>query len=124
MVLLLMDSTSTARQMAFPGEDWEVATPESQDINSLRLTAGIDSLGKDFSVSGKSLAIVRNGRMIWQSPEIGSPHPVRSVTKSFTSSALGLLIDDGAVSLDTKVASILPALAAEYPDVTLSTWRR
>ena len=42
---------------------------------------------------------------------------MRSVTKSFTSTALGLLIDDGAVTLDTKVASILPALAAEYFDV-------
>lgn len=117
VLLLLIDSTGLAGQMAFPGEDWELATPESEGINSLRLAAAIDSLGKDFNLSRRSLAIVRNGRMVWQSPAIESLYPVRSVTKSFTSTALGLLIDDGAVTLDTKVASILPALTAEYPDV-------
>ena len=68
-LLLLMTGTGHAGQMAFPGEHWDVASPESQGINSLRLTAAIDSLGKDFNLSGRSLAIVRNGRMVWQSPQ-------------------------------------------------------
>jgi hypothetical protein len=40
-------------------------------------------------------------------------------TKSFTSTGLGLLIADGAVSLETKAAELEPTLRELYPDVTL-----
>ncbi len=42
-----------------------------------------------------------------------------SVTKSFTSSVLGLLIEDGVASLETPAADYFPALADRYSDVTL-----
>lgn len=116
-LMLIFWHDAAAQQMVFPGSEWEVATPESQEVNALRLSAAIDSLRKDFDASNRALAIVRNGRMIWQSPAIESPHSVRSVTKSFTSTALGLLIDDGIVSLDAKVASVLPDLMTQYPDM-------
>ncbi len=63
--------------------------------------------------------ITRNGRMIWGGPESHNAHHTWSMTKSFASTALGLMIDDGAVTLDTLVRDYVPAMSAEYPDVTL-----
>lgn len=42
-----------------------------------------------------------------------------SVTKSFTSNALGLLVADNRVTLGTRVAELEPALETLYPKVTL-----
>ena len=46
-------------------------------------------------------------------------HGIWSCTKSFTSTVLGLLVDDKKCSLDTKAATIVPELKTLYPDVTL-----
>jgi CubicO group peptidase (beta-lactamase class C family) len=46
-------------------------------------------------------------------------HGVWSLTKSFTSTTLGLLIDDGKAKLDTLAKDYVPSMAAAYPDLTL-----
>jgi CubicO group peptidase (beta-lactamase class C family) len=63
--------------------------------------------------------IVRHGRMILKGVDIDRVHGVWSVTKSFTGTALGLLIDDGKATLDTRAAALVPELAAHYPNATL-----
>jgi len=63
--------------------------------------------------------IVRNGWAIWQGPECDRDFPIFSATKSFTSTMLGLLIDDGRVTLDTFAQKFEPVLAEQYPNVTL-----
>jgi CubicO group peptidase (beta-lactamase class C family) len=62
---------------------------------------------------------VRNGYLVWQGDRIDRVHGVWSCTKSFTSTILGLLIDDGKCALDAPAARFVPALAADYPAVTL-----
>jgi CubicO group peptidase (beta-lactamase class C family) len=57
--------------------------------------------------------------MIWEGPDIDDTHIVFSITKSITSTVLGLLVDDGKAMLDTLAMEHLPALAADYPNVTL-----
>jgi CubicO group peptidase (beta-lactamase class C family) len=57
--------------------------------------------------------------MIWKGDNIDHVHGVWSCTKSFTSTVLGLLIEDGKCSLDTRAASVVPALRPHYSDVTL-----
>lgn len=104
----------------FPGKDWEVATPESQGVDPAKLNQAVALLEQTVGKDGvHELAIVRHGRMIWQGDDIDKLHGVWSFTKVFTSTALGLLIDDGKCTLDTKAADILPAMAATYPQVTL-----
>jgi CubicO group peptidase (beta-lactamase class C family) len=65
------------------------------------------------------MVIIRNGRIIWKGDNIDNVHGVWSCTKSFTSTCLGLLIDDGKCSLDTRAATLVPELAEHYPNVTL-----
>jgi len=104
----------------FPGSDWEVATPESQGVDSAKLREAVALLDKTVGKDGvRELVVIRNGRLIWQGDDIDKVHGVWSFTKSFTSTTLGLLIDDGKTTLDTKAKDILPELAAAYPEVTL-----
>jgi len=107
--------------MVFPGKDWNQATPESQGIDSARLRAALDYLARSLAEYGgaDTVFIVRNGWAIWQGPECDRDFPIFSATKSFTSTMLGLLIDDGKVTLDTFAQKFEPVLAEQYPSVTL-----
>lgn len=106
--------------MAFPGVDWEQATPESQGVNSAKLKVAIEYLEQHAgSDEVHELLVVRNGRMIWHGDDIDKVHGIWSCTKSFTSTVLGLLIDDKKCTLDMPAREHAPELASAYPDVTL-----
>ncbi|HSW02568.1 MAG TPA: serine hydrolase [Sedimentisphaerales bacterium] len=107
-------------RIVFPAADWRRSSPESQGLDSSQLEAAADYLRQNSGSDGvNQLVIVRNGRMVWKGAEIDKVHGVWSMTKSFTSTVLGLLIDDGKATLDTLARDHLPAMAAAYPDVTL-----
>jgi CubicO group peptidase (beta-lactamase class C family) len=104
----------------FPGSQWEEATPQSQGVDSAKLREAVELLSGTVGADGaRELVIIRHGRMIWKGDNIDHRHGVWSATKSFTSTALGLLIADGKCTLDTRVADVLPDLHANYADVTL-----
>ena len=63
--------------------------------------------------------IIRHGMVVWQGAHADSVHGVWSMTKSFVSSALGLLIDDKKCTLDTRAYQVVPSLAENYSEVTL-----
>jgi CubicO group peptidase (beta-lactamase class C family) len=106
--------------MAFPGKEWERAAPESQGVDSEKLRAAISYLERHAPRDGvQELVIVRNGRMIHAGPRIDRMHGVWSATKSFTSTVLGLLIDDRKCTLDTPAKEHVPAMARDYPEVAL-----
>lgn len=105
----------------FPREDWLEATPESQGIDSAGLKAAVDHLDdrlREYGGAG-TLAIVRNGFLIWKGPDSDQEYQIFSATKSFTSTVLGLLIDDGKVTLETLAKDYEPSLAEQYDGVTL-----
>lgn len=106
-----------AQQMVFPGASWQTATPESVLVDSQRLQVAVNELDRTAN-SINEMLIVRNGRVIWSGNNVDYAHHVFSVTKSFTSTALGLLIDDGKVTLDTLVKDVVPALSELYPEAT------
>ena len=61
--------------------------------------------------------ILRRGKVAaegWWSPFApGIRHGCQSLTKTYTSTAIGLLYDEGLVSLDEKVADIFPEYLPE-----------
>jgi len=108
------------QRTAFPWKDWQEATPESQGVESTKLNAAVRYLESNAGRDGvKELVIIRNGYMIWKGTSIDKVHGVWSLTKSFTSTVLGLLIDDGKCTLDTLAKDYVPNMAATYPTVTL-----
>lgn len=112
---------SVAEGMAFPGAAWEEVTPQSQNVDSAKLGDAVDYLRNHSGSNGvKRLIIVRNGRVIWKGSEVDRGQRVWSVTKAFTSTAQGLLIEDGKCTLDTLAWRYNPKdLAEYYPNVTL-----
>jgi CubicO group peptidase (beta-lactamase class C family) len=104
----------------FPGAKWQVAEPASQGVDAAKLETAIEYLKAHSGRNGaRQLFIVRNGYVIWQGDQTDKVHGIWSCTKSFTSTCLGLLIDDGKCTLDTLAADYLPAMAKTYPKVTL-----
>ena len=94
--------------MIFPGREWQQASPESQGVDSAKLQAAVEYLREAAGQQGvKRMVIVRNGRMIWRGPEAATAQGVWSVTKAFTSTAQGLLIEDGKCTLDTLAKTMI-----------------
>ena len=99
---------------------WPTAEPERVGISRTQLEAALAEWSRRTGPDGvKRTAVVRRGRLTHAGPESRKPNGLYSTTKSFTSTCLGLLIEDGVVSLDTKAAEIDPRLRRFYPDATL-----
>jgi CubicO group peptidase (beta-lactamase class C family) len=87
------------------------STPAASGLSSQALSALLDRLEAQ-SVECHSIMIVRRGHVVaegWWAPySADRPHLLYSVTKSFTSMAVGLTIADGLLSLDDRVVDVLP----------------
>lgn len=114
------DAVLFLNRTVFPSDDWKQATPRSQGVDAAKLDEAVEYLRANSGPDGvDQVLIVRNGLAIWQGPQIDKVHGIWSCTKSFTSTVLGLLIDDGKATLDTLAADSVPAMVATYPTVTL-----
>jgi CubicO group peptidase (beta-lactamase class C family) len=120
MTVAMAAAPGLAQTMVFPGKQWEEATPRSQGVDGQRLEEAARWLGRTIGRDGvRELVVVRNGRMIWKGDDIDKMHGVWSVTKCFTSTVLGLLIDDGRCTLDSPAGDFVPVMKGAYPGVTL-----
>jgi CubicO group peptidase (beta-lactamase class C family) len=118
--ILVLFTISTLHAMVFPGADWAGATPESQGVNSAKLTTAINYLKSKCGSNGVTeLVVIRNGYMIWKGGNIDRKHGVWSCTKSFTSTVLGLLVDDAKCTADALAINHLPAIGSQYSQVKL-----
>ncbi|HUT60411.1 MAG TPA: serine hydrolase, partial [Phycisphaerae bacterium] len=109
--------------MVFPDKDWTEASPKSQGLDAARLAEAMAVIGEIAGPQGNSQSLaVRNGYLIWKGPNIDELHPVWSCSKSYCSAALGLLIDDGKITLDTPLSDILPDMKRHYDGVTVRTF--
>jgi len=95
----------------WPTNGWRTSTPEEQGFDSARLAEGLQEL-RDGNVPINSLLIIRNGHVIldaYLDPYDGSfPHKLASVTKSVTTTLVGIAIDRGELSLDQPMVSFFP----------------
>jgi CubicO group peptidase (beta-lactamase class C family) len=85
--------------------------PAAEGVSSRALGALLDRLGEN-SIECHSVMVVRHGHVVaegWWAPySADRPHLLYSLTKSFTSIAVGLAIADGALSLDSRLVDVLP----------------
>ncbi|WP_028049334.1 serine hydrolase [Cellulomonas sp. URHD0024] len=96
------------------------STPIASGVPSRAVSALLDQL-EARSVPCHSLMIVRHGHVIaegWWAPYSAErPHLLYSLTKSFTSVAVGLAITDGLLSLDDRVVDVLAEhVPADIPE--------
>jgi CubicO group peptidase (beta-lactamase class C family) len=102
------------------------STPESQGIPSAAVLAFIDETER-AGLELHSLMLLRHGRVVaegWWSPYgPGRPHVMHSLSKSFTSTAVGMAIDEGRLTVDDFVLSYFPEDAPKRPGQNLRAMR-
>ncbi len=102
------------------------STPEAQGISSKAILNFVESADKNINTL-HSFMLVRHGHVIaegWWKPEAADkPHVLASLSKSFTSTAVGLAIHDGKLSLDDPVLKFFPADAPAEPSDNLRAMR-
>lgn len=96
------------------------STPSVQGVEPEGVQALLDALEAAPGVEPHSLIVVRHGYVVaagWWAPYSPErPQLLYSVSKSFTSTAAGLLVDEGLLDLDRPVVSYFPELDAEVRD--------
>jgi CubicO group peptidase (beta-lactamase class C family) len=113
-ISLAANPPARAANMALPR-----STPEAQGISSQAIRDFFAEADKINTLH--SFMLVRHGHVIaeaWWKPEApDKPHVLHSLSKSFNSTAVGLAIADGKLSLDDPVLKFFPADApAEVSD--------
>lgn len=112
--------TSTAPKHALP-----TSTPEAEGILSSAILDFIDAVEQHEHPldAVHSLMLLRHGKVIaegWWAPYGRDlPHMLYSLSKSFTSSAIGFAVDEGLLGLDDPVLSFFPDDAPEHPSNNL-----
>jgi CubicO group peptidase (beta-lactamase class C family) len=97
----------------WPTEGWQTSTPEEQGLDSEKLAEGLRSI-QQKQIPIHSLMVIRNGQVVLDAtfyPYDGNTlHSVASVTKSLTSTLIGIAIDQGKLSLSDRLVSFFPEL--------------
>jgi CubicO group peptidase (beta-lactamase class C family) len=91
-----------------------------QRLDPAAVLAFVDAVDADPAVELHSLMVVRHGHVVaegWWAPHTPErPRQLYSLSKSFTSTALGFALGEGLVDLDDTVVSHFPELAEEITD--------
>jgi CubicO group peptidase (beta-lactamase class C family) len=101
----------------YPDAVWKIASPESQGLDSTVLAEALDYV-RNKGIPLHSFLIVRNGEVILDAyihPYTGrEPHDIASATKSVTSAATGIAVEQGYIkSVDQTVVSLLPHVSVD-----------
>jgi CubicO group peptidase (beta-lactamase class C family) len=102
------------------------STPEAQGVRSAAVLAFVEAADRDID-SLHSFMLVRHGHVVaegWWAPYAAeSPHMLFSLSKSFTSTAVGLAIAEGKLSVDDAVLKFFPDAAPAAPSANLKAMR-
>src|ERR1700737_924203 len=102
------------------------SSPEAQGISSSAILAFVDAADKKIDAM-HSFMLVRHGSVVaegWWSPyDADAPHSLYSLSKSFTSTAVGLAVAEGKLSLDDQVLKFFPDDAPAEPSKNLKAMR-
>lgn len=103
---------------------FEKSTPEAQGVSSQAILEFIEAAEVDAL---HSFMLIRHGKLIaqgWWAPyEQDSPHMLYSLSKSFTSTAIGLAVAEGLLSLNDTVISFFPDETPAEPSNNLKAMR-
>lgn len=102
------------------------SSPEQQGISSAALLAFVEAADKEIDTMN-SFMLVRHGHVVaegWWTPyDRDTPHVLYSLSKSFTSTAVGFAVAEGKLSLDEQVIKFFPDEAPAEPSVNLRAMR-
>lgn len=103
------------------------STPEEEGISSRAILQFIEALEESQPDAIHSVMLRRHGNIVaegWWAPyNPDSPHLLWSLSKSFTSTAIGMAQDEGLLSIDDQVISFFPEDTPEEPSGNLKAMR-
>jgi CubicO group peptidase (beta-lactamase class C family) len=109
-----------------PGSALPRSSPEAQGISSSALLGFVEEADAKIDVLN-SFMLVRHGHVVaecWWTPySAQSPHELYSLSKSFTSTAVGLAVAEGKLSIDDPVLKFFPEDAPASPSNNLKAMR-
>lgn len=104
------------------GRILERATPASQGVSPQSIIKFLEA-AKASRLEWHSFMLLRHGKVIaeayWSPFRPDFKHALYSLSKSFTSTAVGLAIEEGLISLEDKVASFFPDQMPSDPSAFL-----
>ena len=119
--LVLLLPTRTLASQPLPR-----ATPESQGVSSAQIRAYIEAADAKVDTM-HSFMLVRHGHVVaegWWKPQTpDTPHVMHSLSKSFTSTAVGLAVSEGKLSIDDPVLKFFQDDAPSEPSANLKKMR-
>ena len=106
------DSTATATDeddVTYPGDEWATVDPATAGFDP----AALGRLDEAAAAAGSTcLVVTRDGAVVneryWQGSTADTPREAFSVTKSVTSTLVGIAQDEGRLELDHPAADYLP----------------
>ncbi len=102
------------------------STPEAQGIPSAAISAFVGAAERDLDAL-HSFILLRHGQVVaegwWDPYRPRDRHMLFSLSKSFTASAIGLLVAEGRLSVDDEVLPFFPAGAPPAPSANLRAMR-
>jgi CubicO group peptidase (beta-lactamase class C family) len=108
------------------GEPLPRATPESQGVSSAQLRAYVEAADAKVDTM-HGFVLVRHGKVIaegwWKPQSAQTLHPMHSLSKSFTSTAVGIAVSAGKFSIDDPVLKFFPQDAPSEPSENLKKMR-
>ena len=113
-------NAATTKPFSFPH-----STPEAQGLPSVAVLALVEALDQIDAMN--SFMLVRHGHVIaegWWTPyDAQSNHELYSLSKSFTSTAVGMAVAEGKLSIDDEVLKFFPEDAPSAPTNNLKAMR-
>ena len=109
--------------VAAPPRKLPRARPEAEGMNPAGILAFVEAV-EAKKLGLHSLMLLRHGKVLaegWWSPYAPQhPHMLYSLSKSFTSTAVGLVVSEGKLALGDKVLSFFPDERPKNPDANLA----
>lgn len=123
--ILWMWALGCATGPAEPAGDLYRSVPEAEGVSASAILSFLEAADRLDAMH--SLMILRHGRIIaegWWAPyESGANHELYSLSKSFTSTAVGLAIAEGKLSLDDEIVKFFPEDVPPEPSANLKAIR-
>jgi len=108
------------------GDELPRCSPEQQGVSSAGVQAFVEAADKNID-SLHSFMLLRHGHVLaegWWTPyDAQSRHSLYSLSKSFTSTAVGLAVAEGKLSVDDQVLKFFPQDAPAQPSANLKSMR-
>ena len=102
------------------------SSPESQGVDPAGILAFLDTLESARDIEMHSLMIIRHGQVVvegWWAPyRPEQPHLLYSLSKSFTSTAVGIAVAEGKLSVDDEVLKFFPEEAPASSALRVPSW--